>query len=128
MILIAKLFGAVSGKEVFQAFIKLDDAEKAIKLIAIESVKEIICKLLENFLRFNSKKIILIGFKGLRLSGFIVEKTKKTNPKMNNTSAKIEKKIMLVSNISCVKKISHRSKNIQQKTKKQKNTIVPETR
>ena len=28
---------------------------------------------------FSSKKIILIGFKGFRLSGFIAEKTKNTN-------------------------------------------------
>jgi hypothetical protein len=80
------LFGAVSGKDVFQALIKLDDAEKAIKLIAMERVKEIICKLFENFLRFNSKKIILSGFNGLRLSGLIAAKTKKTSAKINKTN------------------------------------------
>ena len=34
---------------------------------------------------------------------------------MNKTSAKIEKKIMLVSNIFCVKKINNRQKNIKPK-------------
>ena len=106
MIFIAKLFGASSGKEVFQALIKLEEAENAIKLIAIDRVKEIICKLFDSFLLFNSKKIILIGFKGFKLSGFIAEKTKKTNPKIKSTSPSMEKKIMFVSNAFWVKKTS----------------------
>ena len=98
MIFIAKLFGAFAGKEVFQALIKLEEAENAIKLIAIDRVREIICRLFESFLLFSSKKIILICFKGFRLSGFIAEKTKNTNPKIKSTSPSIEKNIMFVSN------------------------------